>query len=73
MQSTAPISQAIFDWFDQYQREQLRLVGLVEIPSDGRTRYQWFDRPETNVQTSAESWLAFFQRRADAAKPVRED
>jgi hypothetical protein len=71
VQSTAPISHAIFDWFDRYQREQLRLVGLVEIQPDGQTQYQWFDQSETNVQTSAESWLAIFKRRADAAKPER--
>jgi hypothetical protein len=71
VQSTAPISNAIFDWFDRYQREQLRLVGLVEIAPDGQTQYQWFDQPETNVQTSAESWLAIFKRRADGAKPER--
>jgi len=71
VQSTAPISNAIFDWFDRYQREQLRLVGLVEIQPAGPTEYRWFERPETNVQTSAESWLAIFKRRADAAKPER--
>jgi len=71
VQSTAPIGHAIFDWFDRYQREQLRLVGLVEIPPDGQTQYQWFDQPETNVQTSAKSWLAIFKRRADDAKPER--
>ena len=61
----------IFDWFGKYQREQLRLVGLVEIQPGGQTQYQWFDQSETNVQTSAESWLAIFQRRADDAKPER--
>jgi hypothetical protein len=71
VQSTAPISHAIFDWFDRYQREQLRLVGLVEIQPAGPTEYRWFDQSETNVQTSAESWLAIFKRRADAAKPER--
>jgi hypothetical protein len=72
VQSTAPISNAIFDWFDRYQREQLRLVGLVEIQPDGPTKYQWFDRPETNVQTSAESWLAIFKNRsADEAPPPK--
>src|ERR1035437_67650 len=59
----------IFDWFGKYQREHLQLAGLVEIAPDGQTQYQWFDQPETNVQTSAESWLAIFKRRADGAKP----
>ena len=71
VQSTAPISRVIFDWFDRYQREQLQLVGLVEIPPDGPAQYQWFDPPETNVQTSTESWLAIFRRRADGEKPER--
>jgi hypothetical protein len=71
VQNTAPISHVIFDWFDRYQRQQLRLVGLVEISPDGQTQYRWFDQPETNVQTSAESWLAIFKRRADGAKPER--
>lgn len=61
----------IFDWFGKYQREHLQLAGLVEIAPDGQTQYQWFDQPETNVQTSAESWLAIFKRRADGAKPER--
>jgi hypothetical protein len=55
----------IFDWFGKYQREHLQLAGLVEIPPDGPTEYRWFDRPETNVQTAAESWLAVFKRRVD--------
>jgi hypothetical protein len=64
VQSTARISNVIFDWFEQYQREQLRMVGLVEIPADGPTQYRWLDPSETNAQTSAESWLAIFQRRS---------
>jgi hypothetical protein len=62
VQSTAPISSVIFDWFDRYRREQLHLVGLVEISPDGPAAYRWFDRPATNVQTAAESWLAIFKR-----------
>lgn len=54
----------IFDWFGKYQREHLQLAGLVEIAPDGPTEYRWFDPPETNVQTTAESWLAIFKRRA---------
>jgi hypothetical protein len=64
VQSTARISNVIFDWFEQYQREQLRMVGLVEIPAGGPTQYRWLDPSETNAQTSAESWLAIFQRRS---------
>jgi len=70
VQSTAPISNAIFDWFDRYQREQLRLVGLVEIQPGGPTEYRWFDRPETNVQTTVESWLAIFKNRAAGESTV---
>jgi hypothetical protein len=64
VQTTARISNVIFDWFEQYQREQLRMVGLVEIPADGPTQYRWLDSSETNAQTSAESWLAIFRRRS---------
>jgi hypothetical protein len=64
VQTTARISNVIFDWFDQYRREQLQMVGLVEIQPGEPTQYRWFDRPQTNVQTSAESWLAIFQRRS---------
>jgi hypothetical protein len=56
----------IFRWFGRYQRENLKLVGLVEIASDGPTQYRWFDRPQTDVQTTAESWLAVFKRRVDS-------
>jgi hypothetical protein len=62
----------IFDWFGRYQRENLQMAGLVEIPSDGPTRYRWFDQPETNAQTSAKSWLAVFKRRVDSGQiPVK--
>ena len=56
----------IFRWFGGYQREHLQLVGLVEIAPDGPTQYRWFDRPQTDVQTTAESWLAVFKRRVDS-------
>ena len=65
VQSTARISHVIFDWFERYQREQLRMIGLVEIQTGQPTQYRWFDRSETNLQTSSESWLAIFQRRDD--------
>jgi len=68
VQSTAPISNAVFDWFDRYQREQLQLVGLVEIPPAAPPEYRWFDRPETNVQTTVPSWLAIFKQRPAAEK-----
>jgi hypothetical protein len=68
VQSTAQIGGVIFDWFEQYQREQLDLAGLVEIPPVGPASYRWFDRPETNMQISTESWLAIFQRRPAGEK-----
>jgi hypothetical protein len=51
----------IFDWFGKYH-QQLRLVGLVEIPVDGPTTYRWFGGVQTNVQTSADFWIAIYQR-----------
>jgi len=59
----------ILDWFGHYQREHLQLVGLVEIWPRAPTQYHWFEPPATNVQTTAEDWLAIFKRRADGAKP----
>jgi len=59
----------ILDWFGHYQRKQLELVGLVEMWPDQPTQYHWFDQPVTDVQTSAESWLAIFKRRPDGARP----
>lgn len=72
VQSTAPISNAIFDWFNRYQREQLQLVGLVEIRPGEPTEYRWFERPETNVQTTATSWLAIFKQRPAAATTLQK-
>ena len=69
VQSTAQIGGAIFDWFERYQHAQLELVGLVEIPPAGPASYRWFERPATNVQTSAESWLAIFKRRSTGENP----
>jgi len=54
----------IFEWFGKYQRQHLQLAGLVEIDPDGPTRYRWFDQSVTNVQTSAEDWLAIFKRQS---------
>jgi hypothetical protein len=51
----------IFDWFGKYQRQHLRLVGLVEVPQDGPTTYRWFEGADNNVQTTAPYWLAIFQ------------
>ena len=59
----------IFDWFGKYQRENLKMVGLVEIPPDSPTRYRWFDRPQADMQASTKAWLAVFKRGADA-KPI---
>jgi hypothetical protein len=53
----------IFQWFQNYQNQHLRLVGLVEIPANGPTVYRWFEDNQTNVQTTAEFWLAVFQKR----------
>jgi hypothetical protein len=53
----------IFQWFQKYQDRHLRLVGLVEIPADGSTVYRWFENDETNVRTTAQFWVAIFQRR----------
>jgi hypothetical protein len=58
----------IFNWFGRYQRENLQMVGLVEIAPNGQTQYRWFDPPETNVRPSTESWLAVFQRRVDSGQ-----
>jgi hypothetical protein len=58
----------ILGWFGKYQREWLQLVGLVEIQPDEPTSYRWFDQPETNMQTTAESWLAVFKRRSPEEK-----
>ena len=59
----------IFGWFGKYQRARLQLAGLVEIAPAGPTEYRWFDRPETNVQTTAESWLAIFKSRSADEAP----
>ena len=53
----------IFDWFDKYRTEHLRLMGLVEISPDSPTLYRWFDGSDYAPQTSAQFWVAIFQRR----------
>ncbi|HEY1787590.1 MAG TPA: glycosyltransferase family 39 protein [Verrucomicrobiae bacterium] len=53
----------ILDWFPKYQKERLRLVGLVEIPSDGSPDvYRWFNGNPKDVQTNAQLWIAIFAR-----------
>ncbi len=61
----ADSNPSIFQWFGRYQREQLQLVGLVEIRPGEPTRYRWFDQPPTDLQTTAESWLSLFKHRVD--------
>lgn len=54
----------ILDWFPKYQREHLRLVGLVEMPLNGEPDvYRWFQGNPTNVQTSAQRWIGIFVRK----------
>ncbi|HUA66794.1 MAG TPA: glycosyltransferase family 39 protein [Alphaproteobacteria bacterium] len=54
----------ILDWFPKYQRERLRLVGLVEIPSNGGPDvWRWFEGNPTAVQISAQQWIAIFARK----------
>jgi hypothetical protein len=60
----------IFDWFLRYQRDNLEMAGLVEIQPDEPTRYRWFDPPQTNAETSAESWLTVFKRRSNEPAPA---
>ena len=54
----------ILDWFPKYQKEQLRLVGLVEIPSNGGPDvYRWFEGNPKEVQTKSPLWIAIFARK----------
>jgi hypothetical protein len=54
----------ILDWFPKYQKERLRLVGIVEMPLNGEPDvYRWFEGNPTEVQTSARLWIAIFARR----------
>lgn len=54
----------ILDWFPQYQRKRLRLVGLVEMPANGDPDvYRWFEGNPTVVQTSAQLWIGIFARK----------
>jgi hypothetical protein len=54
----------ILDWFPKYQKQRLRLVGLVEIPSNGGPDvYRWFEGNPTTVQTSAQLFIAIFARK----------
>jgi hypothetical protein len=54
----------IMDWFPKYQKQRLRLVGLIEIPSNGGPDvYRWFEGNPTEVQTSAQLWIGIFARK----------
>jgi dolichyl-phosphate-mannose-protein mannosyltransferase len=54
----------ILDWFPKYQSRRLRLVGLIEIPSNGGSDvYRSFKGNPTSVQTSSQLWVAIFARR----------
>ena len=53
----------IFNWFQKYEAQHLRLVGLVEISPNGPSIYRWFSGDNATVQTSSDFWLAIFQRR----------
>jgi len=53
---------SIIDWFKEYRRERLRMVGLIEITPE-RTDYHWLADNELPLKTSAENWLAVYKRR----------
>jgi Dolichyl-phosphate-mannose-protein mannosyltransferase len=69
VQSTAKMDTSLFDWFDQYRRTQLELVGLVELPPGQPAVYRWFDHPQTDLQTGADAWVAIFKKRDAAPTP----
>lgn len=52
----------ILDWFKQYRREHLQMVGLIAITPEA-TGYRWLNDNEPPVGTSVESWLAVYKTR----------
>lgn len=52
--------KTIFDWFGQYQ-QNLKRVGVVDIPSRQETVYRWGDDAATYAPRS-DVWLMIFER-----------
>lgn len=55
-------STLITDWFTEYRRANLQLVGLVEMLPQG-TVYHWLNNNDPPPQSSAKYWLAVYKRR----------
>jgi hypothetical protein len=70
VQSTAKINTQLFDWFDQYREQRLKLIGLVEITPGQPTQYRWFENEDSSseVKSTALDWIAVFQKRTSAAR-----
>ncbi|MGH2717536.1 MAG: hypothetical protein ACRDJU_03010 [Actinomycetota bacterium] len=54
----------ILRWFQKYEKQRLRLVELVEIPSNGGPDlYRWFQGNPADVQSHARLWIAIFAQK----------
>jgi hypothetical protein len=60
--TSAPPDTSIFEWFDDYQKRKLRLIGAVEVMSDRQVTTRWFDAAEVTPAVPAEYTLAVFKR-----------
>ncbi|MGH7345393.1 MAG: hypothetical protein ACREK4_10805, partial [Candidatus Rokuibacteriota bacterium] len=65
----AESDQAIFRWFDEYQKRFER-VGIVDIISPGQTRYLWGEAAAAYTPVT-DRWIAVYQRRATPATDER--
>lgn len=55
--------ELIFEWFDQYQREYYRQVGVIDIISLDKTIYRW-DESSIDYCLQSESWILVFKRKS---------
>jgi hypothetical protein len=53
----------IFDWFTQYQREHLQVVGLIQILSLDQTDYNW-DASAATAKLKSDFWLAVYKKKS---------
>jgi hypothetical protein len=48
-------------WFDNYRKEHLERVGLVELLSDERTEFNWSPSPDATPRT--DRWLEIYKKK----------
>lgn len=51
----------ILDWFNQYRKDHLQMICLVDFPPDRNPEFRWLQPEETDAQPRTTAWLALYR------------